>query len=229
MTVTLNITSLNEAIGFTNQILAALQSTLSGQSGSDGATANFLCGQLITNGSEELDEGGYQFWIDFANCFEAVQNAGATFDGMTTVLNLANSFAPVSQAAIAVKNFSIRMTLMEQARILAAMTFTSRQQLDDFFTQIDASFQAAELTAADNLDNVAYTLLLNVHASVSNDLSTREFTLPQMVTYSFGRAMPALWLAQRIYQDGSRAQEIISENLPVNPLFMPASGICLAE
>jgi prophage DNA circulation protein len=222
-------TDLNEAIAATAKVLTALQGTLAGQTGLAGAQTNFLCGQLAANGAVELFGGGYQFWTDLTNCFEAAQKAGATFAAMGAVLAAANALTPVGLPAIAVKNFSVRMALVEQARILAATTFTSRQQIDGFFDQIDASLQAAELVAADNLDNVAYVLLINVHAAVSNDLSSRAFTLPQMVTYSYPTRMPSLWIAQRLYQDASRNDELIAENLPIHPLFMPSTGRALAQ
>jgi len=223
----ITLVDLNEAIGFATQVLQKLQRILTGTSA---PTANFLCSELIVNGAVELHAGGNQFWIDFANCFEATQQAGVAFADMQTVLNLANGFAPVGRAAIAVKNFAIRMSIVEQARILAATTFTSRQQIDDLFSQIDASLQAAELTAADNLDNVAYLLLLNIHAAVSNDLSTRSFTLPQMVQVNYSSRMPSLWIAQNVYGDASRNDEIIAENAGViHPLFMPTTVNCLAQ
>ena len=219
----------NEAVAVVTVILKAVQGTLAGQSGETGAKTNLLCGQLITNGSTELQAGGMQFWTDLRDCFEAAQQAGATFAGMGKVLTTIQAQAPVSRVAKAVVNFSTRMTLMEQARILAATTFTSRQQIDTFFAEIDASFQAAELVAADNFDNVAYVALINVHAAVSNDLANRAFALPVMVSYSFSDSMPSLWLAQRLYQDASRGDELIAENRPIHPLFMPLSGKALAS
>ena len=220
---------LEEAVAVSALILKALQGTLAGQTGLAGAKTNFLCGQLLAYNSAELVAGGTKFWLDFQNCFEAAQQSGASFQAMGNVLATANALTPVGIWATAVKNFSIRMSLLEQARILAATNFTSRQQIDEYFDAIDASFQAAELTAADNLDNVAYTALINVHAMVSNDLSTRSFSLPTIVTYSFPARIPALLLAQRLYQDASRTQELIGENSAINPLFMPSSGHALAS
>jgi prophage DNA circulation protein len=40
-----------------------------------------------------------------------------------------------------------------------------------------------------------------------------------MVTYTFGLRMPSLWIAQRLYADPTRAQEIIDENKIVHPAF----------
>jgi len=189
---------------------------------------SFLCGQLLSNASAELSAGGPQFWIDLVACFEAARPL-ATFVTMDTVRLAATALTPIGLPAIALKNFSIRMALAEQARILAATTFVSRQDIDKYFSQINASFGAAETVAANNLDNVAYTALLNIHAAVSNDLANRSRPLPRIVTYSFSQPMPSLWLSQRIYYDPTRADELIAENKPIHPLFMPMTGVALSS
>lgn len=229
MTFVITNTELAEAIADTSLILTAIQGTISGQSGASGAQTNFLCGQLATNGSAYLYAGGLQFWSALRACFVAAQTAGATFVGMNNVLTVANGLAPVGLPGIAVKNFSIRMALATQAQILANTTFTSRQEIDNYFNQIEPAFDAAELVAADNLDNVAYQALINIHAAVSNDLATRAYTLPEMVTYSYPTRKPSLWIAQRLYQDASRNDELIAENSAINPLFMPSTGVALAS
>jgi prophage DNA circulation protein len=49
-----------------------------------------------------------------------------------------------------------------------------------------------------------------------------------MVTYSFTTRMPSLWMVQRLYTDASRNDELIAENKPIHPLFMPSSGVALS-
>ena len=219
---------LNETMSATKLVLAALLDTLSGSTGKAGAQLNYLCGKLRVNGPKQLNVGGYDFWADLVACFEAAPLAGATFLGMDTVRLVARALTPSSLPAVALKNFATRMALAEQARILSATTFTSRQQLDAVFDQIDVAFNDAELVAADNMDNVAYRALIAIHAAVSNDLATRSFTLPRMTTYKMPIRMPALTLAQRIYYDPSRSGELIAENRPIHPLFMPSSGVALS-
>jgi prophage DNA circulation protein len=218
---------LNEAMAATGTVLDALLLTLHG-SGLAGAKLTFLCGQLRDNGWSQLNAGGTSFWASFAACFEAAVPAGATFEAMDAVRAAANRLTTASRPGIAVKNFSVRMALAEQARILAATTFVSREDIDNYFNSINASFDAAKKVAADNLDNTAYVALLAIHAAVSNDLANRSRPLPRMVTYSFPRRMPSLWLAQRIYYDPSRNDEVIAENKPIHPLFMPPTGKALS-
>ena len=37
--------------------------------------------------------------------------------------------------------------------------------------------------------------------------------------------LPALLIAQRVYQDGSRADELVTRNQVRNPLFVPAGQL----
>jgi prophage DNA circulation protein len=220
---------LNEAVAVTALVLTALGATIVGMPGVPGAQLNYLCGALAANGKTELAGGGYQFWIDLQQCFEAAPPAGATFETMEAVRLVADGLTPTGKPAIAVKNFSIRLSLAEQARILAATTFKSRQDIDGYFNTINVSFDEAELVAADNMDNVAYRALLAIHATVSNDLANRARPLARMTAYTFPTRMPSLWLAQRLYYDASRNDELIAENNPIHPLFMPSTGAALAQ
>ena len=65
--------------------------------------------------------------------------------------------------------------------------------------------------------------LIGLHAAVASDLATRALPLSRLVSFTFARRFPALWMAQRIYQDGSRANEIIAENKVVHPAFVQAT------
>jgi prophage DNA circulation protein len=52
--------------------------------------------------------------------------------------------------------------------------------------------------------------------------------LPRLLPYQFARVMPTLVLAQRLYADASRADEIRAENHVVHPLFCPLTGFALS-
>jgi prophage DNA circulation protein len=219
---------INESMAATQKVLTALLATLHGSTGVLGADVRWACGQLSANGASLLDAGGSTFWDQFAACFESARLAGANFAAMDAVRVTAEGLAPISVPAIAVKNFAVRLALAELAQILSTTTFTSRQDIDSYFDQINASFELAETVAADAHDNVAYVSLTALHAAVSNDLANRARPLPRMITYSFQTRMPSLWMAQRLYTDASRNDELIAENKPIHPLFMPSSGLALS-
>jgi hypothetical protein len=228
----MNKTALTEAVGGAQTLLTAVLQTLNGQTGIAGAQFSQSVAALMGNAAAEiaaLSNGNTQFFTDFGACFDQARLAGGTFVGMDAVRTAALGLSPVGPPAIAIKNFAIRMALAEEGQILAATTFTSRQQIDDYFAQINASFDAAIVVAADNGDNVSYQALITLYAAVSNDLGTRALSLPTLVQYSFATRMPSLWLAQRLYQDPTRAKQLVLENMPIHPLFMPAAGIALSQ
>lgn len=221
---------LTEASGLAQQILAALPLILPGPTSIAGAQLDWMCGYMAVNAANQLNiNPGTPFFANFSACFDQAFVAGATYAQMDTVRVLALGFTPLSQQAIAVANFALRMALIEQARILAATTFTNREQIDAYIDQINSSFCAAIDLAADNMDNVAYTALVALHGAVVNDLSTRAIPLPRIVTFTLARRLPALTIAQRLYQDPSQTDALIALNASaVHPLFMPQSLLGLS-
>lgn len=226
----MNKTELNEAVALTQAVLTALLATPGAPTGQTGAQLRYLVGQLSAAAATELnaDAGPTQFFADLAACFEQARLAGATYAAIDAVRALAEDAAPSLPAGVAVKNFAVRMALAEEAQILSQTTFASRQDVDAALDQVNAAFDRAETVAADSLDNVAYRALIALHAAVANDLSTRARPLPRLVAYGFPQRMPALWIVQRLYQDGARAAELVAENKPVHPLFMPEAGLALS-
>jgi hypothetical protein len=228
----MNSLDANEAMQVLNGTV--FPSLLSLVSGSTLASAQLisLIGILAVNGPNELQavpDGDKTFWQDITVIFDQAQVMGATFQQLENVRTTIDALTLVGLPAIAVRNYCVRMCLVEQVRILADTVFTSRQQIDAYFDAINTSFGDAEEVAANNKDNVAYIALLKLHGAASNDLATRSRPLPLMTTYSYPNARPALWIAQNLYQDPSRYNELISENNPIRPLFMPTSGKALAS
>lgn len=230
----MNATDLNEAMSLvSNVVLSGLLKLIEGQSGVSGAQLRYQCGYLSANGGLILSrttDGDNTFWILLAQCFDTAQSIDTvSFELMEGLRVTIDQVSAASLVAIAVKNFSVRMALAEEALILANTVFTSRQQIDTYFNTINIAFDSAERIAADNKDNVAYVALLSLHAAVSNDLATRSRPLPKIVTYAFPSVRPSLRIAQALYQDPSRSGELIAENRPIHPLFMPAVGRALSD
>jgi prophage DNA circulation protein len=220
---------LDEAMTVMGIALDGLLATITGPAGTSGAQTRYLCGWTRANGRSLLGAGGFSFWTVLAACFEIATQGGATFETMDKVRETAEALSPSLPAAIAARNFTVRMSLAQEARILAATEFKSRQDVDRYFDRINASFDRAELLAADNLDNVSYTLLVKIHAAVSNDLANRARPLPRMVTVTLPQSKPSLNIAQRLYGDANRNAELIDENKPIHPLFMQRTIEALSD
>ncbi|BCQ23161.1 DNA circularization N-terminal domain-containing protein [Caballeronia sp. NK8] len=84
---------------------------------------------------------------------------------------------------------------------------------------IDAEIVIAGDQGADN----TYDAMKTLRAAVVADLNTRGAALAAMKTFQFAASLPALVLANRMYRDAARADEIVGEANPVHPAFMPLS------
>ena len=218
---------LNEAIALTNSMIAMLVATLGSTTQAPaGPKLKMLCGQLVVSAPADIMAGA--LGADLAACFDQARIAGATFMQMEAIRVWALAQKPEGIPAIAIANAGARLALIEESYVLASTTFASRQDIDNYLTLMNASFDAAEIVAANSLDTAAYEAIIALHASVSSDLVNRSRPLPRMVTYQFQRRPSALWLSQRLYGDADSTDTLIAENKPVHPLFMPASGVCLS-
>jgi len=74
----------------------------------------------------------------------------------------------------------------------------------------------------------AFFALRECRGAIVENLRQAAATVPQLREFSFGHAMPALALAQHIYGDVARTDQLVSEVDPENPLFMPTHFKALA-
>jgi prophage DNA circulation protein len=84
-------------------------------------------------------------------------------------------------------------------------------------------------TASAHADDATYAALRTLRTAVMQDLQARGSTLATLKTVSLGANLPALVLAQRLYQDPARAPELVRRVAPVHPLFMPRDVRVLAS
>lgn len=74
---------------------------------------------------------------------------------------------------------------------------------------------------AETADDTTYPLLLSMRADVARALPPPGETLPNLITYTPRITLPALVVAQQLYGDASRADEIVARNGSVHPGFLP--------
>jgi hypothetical protein len=221
--------SVDEATAITNTVLTALQQTVPGPQTTASAQLAFLCGQLSAGAPSLLDIPANQigdlaaYFTELQACFDQATTAGATYETMNAIVVLVPTLNPKYNLGAAVSNFVMRMALAEQANILAAFTFTNREQIDNYLNEIVASFGPAIEVAADNMDQLVYQSLIALQSAVVNDLSIRAIPLPQIVTVTYPVALPALTIAQRLYQDPTQVATLVAMNDIPAPLFCPRS------
>lgn len=129
--------------------------------------------------------------------------------------------------AAAMEEFVRTQVIVTQARILTdaidAKEVTTaqdaRDQADVVLEEIDH-----ELEAYDPPSQRAAALIA-LRVAIVKDVSEQADRLQQRSTYTTQAVLPALLIAQRVYQDGSRADELVTRNQVRNPLFVPAGPL----
>lgn len=216
------------AVAALRAVLDALLASGVDAASQDGATLRQLCGALSADAVDQVQAG--TFGTPLGACFAAATAAGATFPGMDRVRQQAQSVTAADLPIQRVAQTAARYALIEIANILRVTTFTSRQDVDAALARVNAAFVPAEDYAAGQFNSRPWRTFIALHAAVVRDLNTRARPLPRIVSYSFGTRMPLLTLANRLFGDASRADELLAENPDtVHPLFMPDMGRALSN
>lgn len=211
------------AVAALRAVLEALLASGVDAASQDGATLRQLCGALSSDAVDRVQAG--TFGTPLRACFAAATAADATFSGMDRVRQEAQAVTTADLPVQRVAQIAARLALSQMVNILAATTFASRQDVDAALARVNLAFAPAEDFAAERFDNVAWRALTALHAACVRDLTARARPLPQIVPYSFATRMPLLTLANRLFGDAGRAEQLLAENRDtVHPLFMPASG-----
>jgi prophage DNA circulation protein len=194
--------------------------------GRAGANFRTACGQLIAQAEAliQADQAG----PPLANCFDLARQAGATQPQLANVRNKILAEAPVSVGAIMITNSIIEMCLATEGYVISDMTFSSRQDVDALRDQMNTVFAGVEEVVADEMDQMTYRAVVELHAAIIYHLVQTARPLPRMVQFAFVRIMPTLVMARRLYADASRADELRDENKVVHPAFAPPTGMALS-
>lgn len=161
-------------------------------------------------------------------------------DAMRLLPRLANfSPAPLPASSAYGKNEAAIVTAVGAVCRRAALTALARASaLYQPQSQADAAaimesvcgaLEAEELIAGDAGADATFETLRAMRAAVAQDLAVRGANLAPVVTVNTGAPLPSLLLANRLYQDSSRAAELMAEADPIHPAFMPTAFQALAR
>ena len=215
----------NEVLGIIRRIGPVVLSSAINPTGTVGTALRRAVGMLVAD--RDLTDP-QSFCFAFNVCVDLARHCEATLVTMDRVRKAALAETPLGLPAVGCVMDIVRLTLAMEARIVAYMTFRSREEADAIAEQMNAAFEETAEIAADDLDTATYIALTRLLGDVTQHLADRGRQLPRVIAYSFGAVMPSLRMAQRAYADPSRHQELINENHVVHPAFMPREGIMLA-
>ena len=121
-----------------------------------------------------------------------------------------------------------RAALVSLARASAAYQPVSYNDAASLRRVLSAALDSEITLAGDAGQDASYVALKALRSAVVQDLTVRGASLPSVVTVSMALPLPALLLAQILYQDASRSDQITAESGAIHPAFCPATFQALA-
>ncbi|MDR3408474.1 MAG: DNA circularization N-terminal domain-containing protein [Methylovirgula sp.] len=146
-----------------------------------------------------------------------LQLIASTVDGLST------------QAGYVVSQLVLRAAAAALCEAAAAYQPQSATDAAARIAQICPVLDQLSVAASAMGDDGSFATLSACRGAVALDLRTRGATLAQVATFSTSMPMPALALAQRLYGDATRADQLVAQADPANPLFFPTSFQALAS
>jgi hypothetical protein len=219
-------TEYGEAFDITTRMMAALVQ-FAPSSSHAGAMMRMEIGKFLGQFYGYIHDG--TIGTEMLACFNAARDAGATVNSMDGVREQALLEAPYFLLGNAIVNAGILFSFSIEAQIIVKATFDSREQVDRLMDAMTTVVEDIKLAKSNAFDAGDYQNFVALSASLFQHLSATERQLPRVVAYHMAVNLPALALANRIYSDASRSDELVAENKTVHPAFMQRDGIALSE
>jgi len=216
-----------EAKTIVDRIAVLLMAAMRPANGRDAALARSAVSSTIANTRELLDNE--EFAASLFSNFNLVRSAGGTLAGFMALRLEIILQAPVYLAGQFVVKMALLASLAQEARLIAATIFTSRYDVDLMSAKVSLAYEHVEEIFATWADPNVYLALLRMHSDLVKHLSEVARPLPRMVNYSYSIPYPSLTMANLVYADGNRAEELVAENKIVHPAFMSLTGQMLAN
>jgi hypothetical protein len=164
-----------------------------------------------------------------ADIFDLTRKNGVSLPEMAHVRLVAFNAQPVTPGGTLLRNSLVHLALATEADIVADTTFKSRNAAESMKDQMNEAFAPMEEAAADSMDSATYRALITLNAAVTEYCVTAQYPLPSMLNFRFAASAPTLVQAYRLYDDASRADELLEENGVIHPAFALPEGRALSS
>ncbi|WP_338644258.1 DNA circularization protein [Yersinia bercovieri] len=123
----------------------------------------------------------------------------------------------------ATASYQLIIVLCAGAMVFAASQYQPESYDDavDILTRVCDVVDGAALSAADTGNDEVYQSLITLRESIVTLLQQTGANLSRVEIVNFNRSLPALNLANRLYQDARRGDALVKMAVPVHPAFMP--------
>lgn len=122
-----------------------------------------------------------------------------------------------------------RAALGALARAVATYQPNSWNDAVSIRNTVTGYMDAEILIAGDTGDDSSYGALRALRQMTVGVLNQAGAGLPRLQRFTFNQSLPALALAERIYGDASRSDQLVAQAVPIHPAFMPVSFQALAS
>ncbi|MBJ8785205.1 DNA circularization protein [Citrobacter freundii] len=211
---------------------AATVDVVDDQGLSDQVTAQSVMDRKnITDTVDELNNSSTadEFVQGISDVVNSILNSsGSVNERISALEKLANSTSTEYQQSDSSKAISATINTMIIVLCAGAMTSsaadanpTSRDESEQLAQRVSQQLDEALLLVGDRADDELYNALLSIRTAFISTMMNRSSGLSDLMLVTMAQPIPALTLANRLYQDSSRADELIQESRVPHPAFMP--------
>lgn len=161
--------------------------------------------------------------------FTSARLASIGLDSIAYVRGILMAEAPVGEVSTRVVQTAIVYCLGFECRVISNTEYSSQNDVEDVIARMNDAFMKAREMAADAMDSASYQQMTALAGSLMNHLASVSRQLPRVIKFSFNDYLPSLTIANRIYQDASRYNEVAAENKTIHPLFVQRDIIGLSS
>ena len=145
-----------------------------------------------------------------------------------TLADVSATGQTITAAAAAASALCRQAALAQLALSIAAYAPTSYNAAVDLQSSATVLFDAEILLVSDAGDTATSTALRTLRAAMIAQLSAQGANLAPLGTFTPGVSLPSLVVAQMLYQDASRADDLVAQVDPIHPGFFPGQFLANA-
>lgn len=177
--------------------------------------------------AQELAAALYGAAVKRADALRLLSSLADFFPDDVTSTSVIGSAMAVTQDATG--ELFRRAAIVALARASAEYEPTSADDAAAVRQAVCGALDAEIVSAGDHGQDATFNALRALRAAVSHDLAMRGAQLAGVVRVGSNLSMPAPVLAQRLYRNPVRSDELVSQANPIHPAFMPTKFKALSS
>lgn len=126
-----------------------------------------------------------------------------------------------STVASAAQVFLNALTASAMAYAASQYTPANYDEASDLTRRVSEVMDAAILSVADAGYDDLYAEMMTLRTNFVNTMTANGASLASVQAVAFNRPLPALTIANRLYQDADRTESLVKMADPIHPAFMP--------